>query len=387
MIIRAPKLSIRDKMFVRVVRNGKVVQTYGAKNIITDEGLTALRTNTVAQLVNNLVVGSPGTDVSFDGSAQPLASDTAFALHDFGHVQCFPIIPDWQPSIIEGWTTQNGSVADVTAVDEDYFLYHAWTRTRLGERDELFSFGKVVGEFSREPDFSSPQIGGRHQEIAWFGFLQSVGLAPWSEMCDEEEVNVPGHVATNLWNRGLFRDPEGNPGVIEWPPDDTQFFFEYTVLLFIHPEPFTQVVDINGQNHTFTTRSLRPDQNHTHATLARNNPANFGAWDKLNTFYVFGDSNTMPDLLDGPDNTQTGNPTTRTVTPGDPGENHVDITLEVQAGSLNFTGGGLGNLQHGPWGGNPALITTFDPKIPKDADHKMLMTIRYEWDRAGGDDE
>jgi hypothetical protein len=361
------KLGFSDEAKITV--NGR---TQVFKNIITDEGLTQLKSRNINTLLAQLMLGN--------GEAVATAADmgSTFIVYPGGPPGGILVGPwegvsdpctvfsPFQWRTLQGFSTYRAGIADTATVAPD-FTYVDFKRTWVGEYARLFG-----GAEGLRDSVSGPADPSWITEMA-LGLNASVSLPVW--ICEGGNQAEYFHdTAIKIWNRWLLTEP------FEFEPA-TELTVEYTLRLNV---PTVGVVDnivVGGVNRVVTSRAYRPDVG------GRWNPFWFGyapgLW-PINGNAIF-DSNVMPALnaniaasfaynILGVDMTRTSG-----------AGNWYDYEFRIPPAAGNFAGG-VGALTHFAIDTTaPAFISTFNPKLVKTTEQRLILNTRYSWARVSGD--
>lgn len=403
-----------------VAPDGRVVHRQVIPNVVTDEGIEALKTLTMSELVGCCWLGR--------GTSLPAVTDTMDTIIVKAPLGWHTQLKDFataieayqgaSPTLVQGRTfaavsQENGGYSDAKSYVADAAAYWKLVRTRLFYRDASYFVGSAFPVGTDIPSGFGGSVG-----PAWaadgrqFGplvegsFLGEVGWcasAPHAPYAARVDMSVNGvdvfapcfdHDSA-LWDRVLLPQTLGYqpaPGEASvyypWNGNVAEVLLEHDYVikvtlelrLFPDTSEAVQVIDINGVSTTCTTRAVDIDGSEWQAALT-----DLGTWRLDARSAGVLESLTIPGALTDPVNQAAidlADDAVQVAT-AEAGQQVMQYNFGASKGLFS---GGIQGLLHGNFSASPVAqsfcyATTFDPPVAKTNEERHEFNVRYTWSR------
>lgn len=385
-----------------------VVHREVVRNLITDDGIQALKFSPVSDLLDVCILGRNGAaaaagDLLIPGYLDFWSPACGNALTD-----CY-IIPGPQDRSVVAVSQDNGSFADEFAYTGGSTPYWSLTRHRVFRREAAYFPLAELPDGSDDPQGFSPDwyaagwanLAVEASYIKEVSFCAVGAAAPdvriqTSNNCTSGggPVNAPiWSASSQLWNRVVLAQSigwgldEGEVNVTyPWQGNTPDVVLsaqaivrvKYELRVYMATAETVQTIDVDGVSTTCRTRVIDIDN----ATRWGSGGAadQFGNWVTALSAAEIAESAALPASLTdpfSPPGRENADSVTK-VTTAEDGEQVMTFGFGATKGLFS---GGIGSLLHGNFGPGPCFATVFDPPISKSDLQSIDLSVRYAWSR------
>jgi len=387
-----------------VAPDGAVKHREVQHNLITDEGIEALKTYGLSALTDVCWLGRQGTTPTVADTAADLAAAWMPVGVSFtGPIEAYDSNSPPQSRTLCARSTYTAGVADAFAYTGGATPYWSLTHTRHFFR---------TGDYFQANKYASPPIDsptGVWVDDGWgrietdASYIDEVGFARAAQV-DTQSISLaitgavppdptsftftwPLWAASGLWNRVALAQSIGYEASVlnQWggtPPDIVLAagdVIRVTYELRIYPPTTAQVqtLDIDGVSTTVTTSAIDIDGN----SWGPSGLAGLfgGMWVVNSSAGQVSETNTLPASVEDSFN-PSGDAADDAVEVGS--ANQGEYVMQLRFGGLKgIFSTGIGCVLHGNFGGGFTFATTFSPKIAKLDTQRLDFNVRYIWSR------